>query len=94
MAGGGDGMSAESVIDAALAKFIKGADRRVDATNDVASALESAGHLWEDGWVESVEIHNARVAVETIETYGLVIELDAHGNAVSVTSPYGFMVIE
>lgn len=87
-------MSIESVIESALAKSIKGADRRTDAVSDVFDALTAAGHLYEDGWVETVEVHNARVVTERTEAYGLVIELDAHGNAVTVSSPHGFMVIE
>ncbi len=39
-----------------------------------------------------VEVEGARVGVETIEVYGLEISLDANGNAVAVTSPYGFSV--
>lgn len=87
-------MNALEVIERALTKSIKGTDQRVVAADDVVEALRSAGHLWEDGWVETVEVHHSHVVTERVETYGLVIELDALGNAVTVNSPHGFMVIE
>jgi len=42
--------------------------------------------------VTSVDVDGARLAVETVEAYGLEITLDANGNAVSITSPYGFLL--
>lgn len=44
--------------------------------------------------VNAVEIVGARVAVETVSAYGLVIELDANGNAVTIGFPYGAEVTE
>lgn len=87
-------MSALDVTNDALKTFIRSESRRDEAASDIVAGLESAGHLWEEGWVQTVEVHHARVIVETIEAYGLVIQLDAHGNAVTVNSPHGFMVIE
>lgn len=86
-------MNALEVIERALSKSIKGNDRRIELTDDIYQALQSAGHLWEDGWVETVEVHHSHVVTERVETYGLVIELDVLGNAVTVNSPHGFMVI-
>lgn len=43
-----------------------------------------------DLWVGSVEVIGARVAIETVEVYGLEITVDANGNAVHVSSPHGF----
>lgn len=39
--------------------------------------------------IDSVEIDGARVPVETITAHGLEIQLDANGNAATVTFPYG-----
>ncbi len=44
------------------------------------------------GDVDRAEVRGARVRVETIEAYGLRIELDAHGRAVAVSSDDGFHV--
>jgi len=43
--------------------------------------------------VEEVEIHHARVAVETVSVYGLTIALDANGEAVTVEFPRGAVII-
>lgn len=43
--------------------------------------------------VSEVEIVGARVEVERIEAYGLIVGLDANGNAVSIRFPYGAEVI-
>lgn len=86
-------MSAISVVENALPKSIRSEARRAELAQAITDALEAEGHLWEDGWVDAVEVHNARVITETIEVYGLTIQLDAHGNAVTVSSPHGFMVI-
>jgi hypothetical protein len=37
----------------------------------------------------AVDIEGARVPVEQVEVYGLVIDLDANGNAATVSFPYG-----
>jgi hypothetical protein len=39
--------------------------------------------------VGTVEVNRARVAVETVSAYGLDFELDANGNAVTVSFPFG-----
>lgn len=44
--------------------------------------------------VNAVEVHHARVPVETVLAYGLELRLDALGNAVTVTFPHGAEVIE
>lgn len=87
-------MSPDLVIREALVPHIKGEAKRNKAADAVHDALEKASHLYEDGHVEAVEVHDSRVPVETVNVYGLTIRLDAGGNAVSVSSPYGFMIIE
>jgi uncharacterized protein with PIN domain len=49
-----------------------------------------------DAEFHTVEVHGARVAVESVDAYGLSIELDANGNAVTVTSDtmHGFFIPE
>lgn len=84
--------NAEEVVRAALEPHIKSEAKRDKAADAVVDALEAAGHLYENGWVTAVEVHHARVAIEAVEAYGLTITLDA--NAVSVSSPSGFMIIE
>lgn len=39
--------------------------------------------------ITDVAVRNARCPVETIEEYGLVIKLDAYGDAAEVHFPYG-----
>lgn len=53
----------------------------------IAEHVEATANDTSD--IKAVEIHGARVAVETVNAYGLVIQLDAHGNAVTVEFPYG-----
>lgn len=84
----------ETVIDRALAAYIKAEAKRESAAGAVRSALEDTGHLFENGWVCAVEVHHARLAVQTVQAYGLTITLDAHGNAVTVSSEDGFMITE
>jgi hypothetical protein len=85
---------AYELIEQGLAKSIKSQNRRTELAETIHDALVENGHLWEDGHVETVEVHHARVVTEHLEAYGLMIELDANGNAVTVRSPNGFMVIE
>jgi hypothetical protein len=85
---------AEDVARKALGSHIVAESRRDKAAESLVAALTEAGHLYENGWVEAVEVHNSAVPVETRHEYGLTIRLDAGGNAVSVSSPYGFMIIE
>lgn len=67
--------------------------RRTALASTLADALESVGFLHRNN-PEVVEVIGARVPVETVEVYGLTIRLDANGNAVSITSPYGLEVVE
>lgn len=87
-------MSAELAIRKALEPHIKAEGKRDTAAEKVWEALIDAGHLYENGWVEAVEVHGAKVPVETVHVGGLTVRLDAGGNAVSVSSPWGFMIIE
>lgn len=57
----------------------------------IARKLEEAGFLVPEDF-DTVEVRGARVPVETVEVYGLTITVDANGNAVSITSPYGFEI--
>jgi hypothetical protein len=47
-----------------------------------------------DAEFHTVEVHGARVVTETIDAYGLSIELDANGNAVTVDTMHGFFIPE
>lgn len=87
-------MSPDDAVRKALEPYIKAETKRATAAGDVVEALESAGHLYANGWVTEVEVHHARVPVETVEAYGLTIRVDANGNAVSVSSAHGFMITE
>lgn len=53
----------------------------------IAEHVEATANDTSD--IKVVEIHGARVAVETVRVHGLVIEIDANGNAVTVEFPYG-----
>lgn len=44
--------------------------------------------------VDAVEIRGGRVAIEEVTIYGLVIGVDANGNASTVDFPYGADVTE
>jgi len=39
--------------------------------------------------VHEVDVVGSRVVVETVEAYGLVIGVDANGNAATITFPHG-----
>jgi hypothetical protein len=84
-------MSPEEIINKALAKTVKSAFRREELAEQIESALWDAGYLL-SGDALAVEVHGARVPVEVVEAYGLDIEVDANGNAVTVSSPWGFGV--
>jgi uncharacterized protein YaaQ len=85
-------MTPEEVIDAALAPYIKSAKRREEAVSKLVDALGNAGLLTEYE-VDAVEVHGARVPVEDVDAYGLSISLDAKGNAVRVSCPWGLAVM-
>jgi hypothetical protein len=55
---------------------------------------EILAHFANLGFPYVVEVANSRVAVESVTAYGLDLTLDAHGNAVTVESQYGFEVVE
>jgi len=84
-------MTAEEIIVAVLLPFLKSGAQRERASEAVAAALAEAGHLTDD--IETVEVRDSKVGVETTTLGGLTITLDAAGNAVRVTSPYGLDVI-
>lgn len=44
--------------------------------------------------IAEVEIVGGRVRVEEVEAYGLVIDVDANGNATAVRFPYGAVTSE
>lgn len=44
------------------------------------------------GNAHTVEVQGARMAVETVEAYGLTIDLDSSGNAVAISAPAGLVV--
>jgi len=85
-------MTPEETINAVLLPFLKSAKRRADAVEQLIAALETEGHLI-DGALDTVEVRDSKVGVETTELGGLSITLDAAGNAVRITSPYGLDVI-
>ena len=91
---GVDTETAHETARKVISQYIRNADRQTDATDAVVEALKEAGHLVEFGETERVEVRASRVAVETVEAFGLVLELDAHGNAVTVHSPHGMFVVE
>lgn len=66
--------------------------KRDDLAEQIADALSTEGLLVENA-INVVEVVGARVTVETIEAYGLTIELDALGDAVQVTSPAGLEIV-
>lgn len=85
-------MNSEDVVREALAPFVTSLRRRAAAAEDVARLLEENGLLAQD--FETVEVRGSKVGVETTTVGGLTVTFDAAGNAVRVTSPYGFEVIE
>lgn len=87
-------MDADDAIREALEPYIKSAKRLGEAADAVAETLKASGFPLLDDGFETVEVHNSRVAVETTEVGGLTISLDAGGNAVQVTSPYGLEIVE
>lgn len=86
-------MSAERAISEALAVRYKSQAKRDEIAAEVADALYEAGYAL-GAEVSTVEVCGARVPVETVEAFGLVISLDSNGNAVAITSPYGMEVTE
>jgi hypothetical protein len=85
------GMDAEQIIRDALGTMFKSQRRIDELVNPIYDALEKAGCLIM-GDLATVEVCGARLAVDGVEAYGLSISLDAHGNAVDVSSPHGMFV--
>jgi hypothetical protein len=81
------------VIETALGPFIRNGGNRENARDAVYAALDGAGAVL-DGTPVTVEVAGARVPVETVEVYGLVIRLDANGRAASIHHPEGLEVTE
>lgn len=84
----------DSALDKVLATHASqlSADRRTVLASEIIDALDAQGLLAVD--VMTVEVPYARVPVETVEAYGLTIELDANGDAVTVHSKHGLQVSE
>ena len=56
--------------------------------------MERVEEMFPVGGVKSVEIDHSHVIVETVTAYGLEIELDAHGNAVTIEFPRSAQITE
>jgi hypothetical protein len=83
----------ETIIFDVLAKHTKmGKRKREELATLIDEVLIEAGFMDLDEAVEVVEVRNARMPVEAVEAYGLLIEVDALGDAVTVSSPDGFEV--
>lgn len=68
-------------------------ERREELAREIDDALIEEGWLVPEQGADSVEIDGARVPVETVQIYGLTIEVDANGNAVTVSSERGKMFL-
>lgn len=66
--------------------------RRDTMADEILEALDSAGLLAYDEY-SAVEVGRALLPVETVEAYGLEIALDALGEASTITSPRGLVVL-
>jgi hypothetical protein len=86
-------MDVEQIIRRALGTTLKSERRIEELSTPIYDALEKAGCLLM-GDLATVEVCGARVAVEAVEVYGLSISVDANGNAVDVSSPFGMGVVE
>lgn len=82
--------TAVEVIGQLIPSKVEG--RRIELATSIVNALTEAGHIHEE--ISAVEVLGARVPVETVEVYGLTITLDANGNAVQISSPWGLEVAE
>lgn len=82
----------EKIIYDVLSKSTKmGAKKREELAVEIDDALIEEGWLVPEQGVSSIEVDGARVPVETVQIYGLTIEVDANGNAVTVSSERGEM---
>ena len=84
-------MSVEEVINGQLPASMS-RKRRGALAEQIADALAEAGLLL-DGECTTVEVGDALLPVETVETYGLTIRLDATGNASEISHPAGLVVL-
>ncbi|MEU1810975.1 hypothetical protein [Micromonospora aurantiaca (nom. illeg.)] len=66
--------------------------KKDELADAVYEALDNLG-LIVDGPISTVDVVGAPITVERVEAYGLAIEVDANGNAVSVTSPWGLEIV-
>lgn len=81
----------EKVIKSQLPKNMS-AKRANALAEQIADALAEAGLLL-DEHCTAVEVGDALLPVQTIESYGLVIKLDANGDASEISSRAGLVVI-
>lgn len=85
-------MGAEQIIAELLPDGSRSENKRLALAQTIVSELEEAGLLMEE--LSTVEVYGARVPVETVQAYGLSIEVDAHGNAVTINSPWGLAAVK
>jgi hypothetical protein len=57
--------------------------KKDELADEILEALDEAGLLAADE-IEAVGIRGARIPVETVEAYGLVIGVDANGDAAEI----------
>ena len=84
-------MNPEDVIKELLPKSMS-AKRRGELAEQIADSLATWGHLV-DGECTTVEVADARMPVETVESYGLTIKLDAMGDAAEISHRSGLVVL-
>lgn len=83
--------SEKIIFDVLGANTKLGERRREEIAVAIDDALIDQGWLIPEQGAASVEISGARVPVETVQAYGLTIEIDANGNAVTIESNRGEM---
>jgi hypothetical protein len=81
----------EDVIKAQLPTGMS-AKKRGEVAAQIVEALAQEGMLVE-GECWTVMVGDALVPVETVETYGLVLKLDANGEASEISSRAGLVVL-
>jgi hypothetical protein len=84
-------MTVEEVIRAQLPASMS-AKRRDALVEQITDALAEQG-LLVDGDCTTVEVAEAMVPVETIEAYGLILRLDANGDAAEISHRTGLVVL-
>lgn len=84
-------MNEYQIVESVLAEKTKlGEVKRKELANAIIDALDEAGMLVGD--FRAVDVVGAKVPVDYVTAYGLDISVDANGNAVDVSSPYGFLL--